>query len=85
MLCCPYKVKKLRKGGRAIAYSPDGSTVAVGHNDGGFFILDSISLEKIVGFKERKESISDVKFSPGKYFLLVSNCVVVSVRMHFFH
>lgn len=49
-----------------MAYSPDGSTVAVGQNDGGFLILDSESLEKIVGFKDRKEEISDIKFSPGK-------------------
>lgn len=60
-----FQVKKLKKGGRAVAYSPDGSSVAVGQNDGGFLILDSESLEKIVGFKDRKESISDIKFSPG--------------------
>ena len=48
-----------------MTYSPDGSSVAVGQNDGGFLILDSESLEKIVGFKDRKESISDIKFSPG--------------------
>ena len=59
------QVKKLKKGGRAVAYSPDGSTVAVGQNDGGFLILDSVSLEKVVGFKDRKEGISDIKFSPG--------------------
>ena len=59
------QVKKLKKGGRAVTYSPDGSSVAVGQNDGGFLILDSESLEKIVGFKDRKESISDIKFSPG--------------------
>ena len=61
-------MKKLRKGGRAVAYSPDGSSVAVGQNDGGFLILDSESLEKIVGFKDRKESISDIKFSPGNSY-----------------
>ena len=60
-----FQVKKLKKGGRAVTYSPDGSSVAVGQNDGGFLILDSESLEKIVGFKDRKESISDIKFSPG--------------------
>ena len=50
-----------------MVYSPDGSTVAVGQNDGGFLILDAVTLEKIVGFKDRKEEISDVKFSPGKH------------------
>lgn len=48
-----------------MAYSPDGSTIAVGQNDGSLLILDSVSLEKVVGYKERKEAISDIKFSPG--------------------
>ena len=60
-----FEVKKLRKGGRALAYSPDGSTIAVGQNDGGLLILDSVTLEKVIGFKDRKEAISDIKFSPG--------------------
>lgn len=68
------QVKKLKKGGRAVTYSPDGSTVAVGQNDGGFLILDSESLEKIVGFKDRKEGISDIKFSPGKSALVLTAC-----------
>ena len=60
------KVKKLKKGGRAVAYSPDGVSLAVGQNDGGFLILDAETLEKVVGFHDRKEEISDIKFSPGK-------------------
>jgi len=67
------KVKKLKKGGRAVTYSPDGSTVAVGQNDGGFLILDAASLEKVVGFKDRKEEISDIKFSPDGKFLAVGS------------
>lgn len=59
------KVKKLKKGGRAVAYSPDGISLAVGQNDGSFLILDAETLEKIVGFHDRKEEISDIKFSPG--------------------
>ena len=59
------QVKKLRKGGRAVAYSPDGSTIALGQNDGSLLILDSVSLEKVVAYKDRKEAISDIKFSPG--------------------
>lgn len=60
------KVKKMKKGGRAVAYSPDGGSLAVGQNDGGFLILEATSLEKVVGYKDRKEEISDIKFSPGK-------------------
>ncbi|XP_068675093.1 echinoderm microtubule-associated protein-like 6 [Montipora foliosa] len=67
------KVKKLKKGGRAVAYSPDGLTVAVGQNDGGLLILDAVSLEKVVGFKDRKEAISDIKFSPDGKFLAVGS------------
>lgn len=67
------KVKKLKKGGRAVAYSPDGVTVAVGQNDGGLLILDAVSLEKVVGFKDRKEAISDIKFSPDGKFLAVGS------------
>lgn len=65
-----------------MTYSPDGSSVAVGQNDGGFLILDSESLEKIVGFKDRKESISDIKFSPGNS-CLGADCFS-SVRVAFF-
>lgn len=68
--CRLKKVKKLRKGGRAVSYSPDGHMLAVGLNDGGFLIMDTNSLEKIVGFKDRKEAISDIKFSPGNVLTL---------------
>lgn len=75
-----FQVKKLKKGGRAVTYSPDGSSVAVGQNDGGFLILDSESLEKIVGFKDRKESISDIKFSPGNSCLVPTACFLLKVH-----
>jgi len=33
---------------------------------GSFQVVDSTTLEDIVGFHHRKEEISDIKFSPGK-------------------
>ena len=86
MIFILFQVKKLRKGGRAVVYSPDGSTVAVGQNDGGFLILDAVTLEKIVGFKDRKEEISDVKFSPGKQVFVLRQAhahVVFSSKVRF--
>jgi len=59
------KVKKLKKGGRAVTYSPDGGSIAVGQNDGSFLILEANTLDKVVAYKDRKEEISDIKFSPG--------------------
>ena len=41
---------------------------------GSFVVLDTESLEEVVGFSHRKEEISDIKFSPGLY--------AVHVRMH---
>ena len=32
---------------------------------GSFVVLDTESLEEIVGYSHRKEEISDIKFSPG--------------------
>ena len=33
---------------------------------GSFVVLDTESLEEIMGYTHRKEEISDIKFSPGK-------------------
>ena len=60
------QVKKLKRGSRCVAYSPGSDTMAVGHNDGSLTIFDAQTLTAIVNFKDRKEEISDVKFSPGK-------------------
>ena len=59
------KFTKLRKGGRCVDFSPDGLTLAVGQNDGSVIIMETSTLKKVVNFKDRKEMISDVKFSPG--------------------
>ena len=34
---------------------------------GSFQVVDSTTLDDIVGFHHRKEEISDIKFSPGKH------------------
>ena len=46
----------------------DGKAIAVGLNDGSFHVLNADSLEDIVAFHHRKEEISDIRFSPGRYF-----------------
>ena len=59
------QVKRLKRGSRCVAYSPGSDTLAVGHNDGSLSVFDAQTLTPIVNFKDRKEEISDVKFSPG--------------------
>lgn len=66
-----------------MAYSPDGSTIALGQNDGSLLILDSVSLEKVVAYKDRKEAISDIKFSPGNMVGLAFGAVVVVLSHRF--
>lgn len=61
------QVKKMKRGSRCVAYSPESDTMAVGHNDGSLSIIDAHTLTSIVSFKDRKEEISDVKFSPGSF------------------
>ncbi|CAB4035433.1 echinoderm microtubule-associated -like 6 [Paramuricea clavata] len=67
------QVKKLKRGSRCVAYSPGSDTLAVGHNDGSLSIMDAQTLTPIVNFKDRKEEISDVKFSPDGKFLAVAS------------
>lgn len=38
--------------------------------------MDAASLEKVVGFKDRKEEISDIKFSPGTTDLPLTRLVL---------
>lgn len=67
--------RKLPVGGKCCAYSPDGSAIAVGCNDGSFRVVNSTTLEDMVKFHPRKEAISDVRFSPGagKYLAVASH------------
>lgn len=39
---------------------------------GSFVVLDTESLEEIVGYSHRKEEISDIKFSPGSLNISVN-------------
>jgi len=67
------KVAMLKKGGRCVAYHPNGETIAIGLNDGSFMILDSKTLGTLVLTKDRSEEISDIKFSPDGVYLGVAS------------
>ncbi|XP_028844275.1 echinoderm microtubule-associated protein-like 6 isoform X1 [Denticeps clupeoides] len=68
-------VRKLKKGGRCCAFSPDGKALAVGLNDGSFLVVNADTLEDLVSFHHRKDVISDVRFSQdaGKYLAVASH------------
>ncbi|XP_067091821.1 echinoderm microtubule-associated protein-like 6 [Osmerus mordax] len=68
-------VRKLKKGGRCCAFSPDGKALGVGLNDGSFLVVNSDTLEDLVSFHHRKEAISDIRFTQdaGKYLAVASH------------
>ncbi|CAK8677759.1 unnamed protein product [Clavelina lepadiformis] len=67
--------RKFPVGGKCCAYSPDGNAIAIGCNDGSFQVLSSSALDHLVTFHHRKETISDIRFSPGqgKYVAVASH------------
>ncbi|XP_063080185.1 echinoderm microtubule-associated protein-like 5 [Engraulis encrasicolus] len=71
---CMLAIRKLKKGGRCCAYSPDGKALAVGLSDGSFLVVNGDTLEDLVAFHHRKEPITDIRFSPGvgKYVAVAS-------------
>eukprot|EP00794_Sanderia_malayensis_P008064 gene8064-8927_t len=71
--CQMKRVAVLRKGGRCVDYHPSGDTIAIGLNDGSFMIVDARSLQTLIHLKDRKEEISDIKFSPDGKFVGVAS------------
>ncbi|EGR30797.1 hypothetical protein IMG5_123400 [Ichthyophthirius multifiliis] len=56
---------------RAIAISPDGSAIVVGHKDGTIRVFESETLKQTNVVKQATKWISDIKFSPDGSLLVV--------------
>ncbi|XP_053730292.1 echinoderm microtubule-associated protein-like 6 isoform X1 [Synchiropus splendidus] len=68
-------VRKLKRGGRCCAFSPDGNALAVGLSDGGVLVVNADTLEDLLSFHHRRDAISDLRFTPdtGKYLAVASH------------
>jgi microtubule-associated protein-like 6 len=58
---------------RCVGVIPDGSMLAVGFKDGSFKVLDTNSWNVRINKKDRKEEISDIKYSPNGKMLAVGS------------
>ena len=58
---------------RSCQYSPNGKLIAIGFKNGQVSVVKSENLEIIDNVNHRKEEISDLKFSPGKFINKTSN------------
>ncbi|XP_068183951.1 echinoderm microtubule-associated protein-like 6 isoform X2 [Antennarius striatus] len=68
-------VRKLKRGARCCAFSPDGGALAVGLSDGAVLLVNADTLEDLLSFHHRRDAISDVRFTPdpGRFLAVASH------------
>ncbi|XP_071834835.1 echinoderm microtubule-associated protein-like 6 isoform X3 [Apostichopus japonicus] len=65
---------EMENGVRSVAFSSDGSHLAVGMADGSFKVLTTRDLSDVIHIKDRNEVIHEMKYSPdGNYLAVGSN------------